>query len=58
LSIESRIWVIPALVEEAIIWEAERVRLVVLGVLRHGTGTEMGPPSDWSTEQINLSITG
>jgi|SRR5882757_10247995 len=40
LSIESRIWVIPTLVEEAIIWEAERVRLVVLRVLRHGTGTD------------------
>jgi hypothetical protein len=33
--------VIPSLVEEAIIWEAERVRLVVLRVLRHGTGTDV-----------------
>ncbi len=41
LSIESRIWVIPALVQEAIIWEAERIRLVVLRVLRHGTGTSV-----------------
>ena len=39
LSIESRIWVIPALVEEAIIRKAERVWLVlvVLRILRHGT---------------------
>jgi hypothetical protein len=53
--------VIPTLVEEAIVWEAERVRLVVLRILRHGTGTDgcqMGPPSDGSMEEINLSITG
>lgn len=36
LSIECRIWVIPALVEEAIVREAKRVWLIVFRVLRHG----------------------
>jgi hypothetical protein len=35
LTVESGIWVIPALVEGAIIGEAKRIRLILLRILRH-----------------------
>jgi len=46
LSVVGGIRVIPALVEETIIREAKRIRLIVLRVLRHGSDVR------WVTELL------